>query len=275
MTSPTSTPATQTPLTPTSGSVRGRFLWHELQTKDIARATTFYTAVAPWTVKTATPAPGMPPYTMLVNGNVPVAGVWQYPSDEIAKGAPGCWVPYLGTDDVDATWNEALSFGAKAMMPPKDIPTVGRIAVLSDPQNIMFGLLSPSMPTGAEEAPKMGEFSWHDLASTDFDGSLGFYSRLFSWKKTEAMDMGKDGIYQMFGRDRFTYGGAFKTDPARNPPHWMSYIEVPDLDGSMEAVRAKGGTITVGPHEVPGGDRIALCLDDQGVRFALHGKKAG
>lgn len=275
MTSPTSTPATQPSLTPTSESARGRFLWHELHTKDIAKATAFYSAVTGWTVTTASPTPGMPPYTMLVNGSMPVAGVWQYPPEELAKGATTCWVPYFGTDDVDATFNEAVSLGAKGMMPPTDIPTVGRIAVLTDPQNIMLGLLAPAMPIGAEEGPKMGEFSWHDLASTNPDATFGFYSQLFGWKKTEAADMGKDGIYQMFGRDRFTYGGVFKMQPEQSPPNWMSYIQVPDLTHAMETVRAKGGSIILGPHEVPGGDRIALCLDDQGVRFALHGKKAG
>lgn len=275
MTSPTSTSATQAPLTPTSESVRGRFLWHELHTKDTAKAAAFYSAVAGWTATTAAPAPGMPPYTMLVNGKTPAGGVWQYPPEELAKGAITCWVPYFGTDDVNATFAEAISLGAMELMPPTDIPTVGRIAVLGDPQAMMFGLMAPSMPIGAEEGPKMGEFSWHDLASTDPDAIFGFYSRLFGWKKTKAMDMGKDGIYQMFGRDRFTYGGVFQIQPDQGASNWTSYIQVPDLDGAIETVRAKGGTIILGPHEVPDGDRIALCLDDQGARFALHGKKAG
>ena len=275
MTSPTSTSATSTPLTPTSESARGRFLWHELHTKDIAKATAFYPAVTGWTVTVSSPAPGMPPYTMFVNGTMPVAGVWQYPSEELAKGAVTCWVPYFGTDDVNATFSEAVSIGAKELMKPTDIPTVGRIAVMTDPENVMIGLMAPSMPIGAEEGPKMGEFSWHDLACLAPEADLDFYSRLFGWKKLEAMDMGKDGFYHLFGRDRFTYGGAFLMHPEQGIPNWMSYVQVPDLDKSMETVRAKGGTIIMGPHEVPGGDRIALCLDDQGVRFALHGKKAG
>jgi predicted enzyme related to lactoylglutathione lyase len=37
-------------------------------------------------------------------------------------------------------------------------------------------------------------------------------------------------------------------------------------------VKAAGGTVSMGPHEVPGGDMIIIGNDPQGAEFALVGK---
>jgi len=39
-------------------------------------------------------------------------------------------------------------------------------------------------------------------------------------------------------------------------------------------VKANGGTVMNGPMDVPGGDRIAQCMDPQGAAFAIHSTKA-
>jgi hypothetical protein len=57
------------------------------------------------------------------------------------------------------------------------------------------------------------------------------------------------------------------------PPAWLMYVKVLDLDTSLAAVRSGGGQVVNGPMEIPGGDRIAQCLDPQGAAFALHEPK--
>ena len=53
---------------------------------------------------------------------------------------------------------------------------------------------------------------------------IKFYEQIFGWKKQSEFDMGEMGIYYMFGRDRFTYGGMMKK-PAEVPaPYWLHYI---------------------------------------------------
>jgi predicted enzyme related to lactoylglutathione lyase len=53
---------------------------------------------------------------------------------------------------------------------------------------------------------------------------------------------------------------------------WRYYIRVPSIASTAEAVKAGGGTIAVGPYEVPTGDHIIIGLDPQGAEFALVGK---
>ena len=54
------------------------------------------------------------------------------------------------------------------------------------------------------------------------------------------------------------------------PPNWLQYIQVDSADGAAERVKANGGQVLNGPMDVPGGDRIAQCLDPQGGAFAVH-----
>jgi hypothetical protein len=48
--------------------------------------------------------------------------------------APSAWVPYVHVDDADATAEKARALGAAICVPPTDIPNVGRLSLLADPQ---------------------------------------------------------------------------------------------------------------------------------------------
>ncbi len=54
---------------------------------------------------------------------------------------PPHWSVYFAVDDTDAMTSKAESLGAKVMVPPSDIPEVGRFAVLQDPQGAVFNII--------------------------------------------------------------------------------------------------------------------------------------
>ena len=54
------------------------------------------------------------------------------------------------------------------------------------------------------------------------------------------------------------------------PAHWNLYFNVADMDAAIERVRAGGGTIDMGPHDVPSGARIVLGTDPQHAHFARN-----
>jgi predicted enzyme related to lactoylglutathione lyase len=41
------------------------------------------------------------------------------------------------------------------------------------------------------------------------------------------------------------------------------------IDAGVERVKAGGGAVLNGPHQVPGGSWIANCRDPQGAHFSL------
>ncbi len=277
-----STTSTPQPATTSAQTIpHGRFVWYDLMTSDPDAAQQFYTRIAGW----GTQPWGDPgSYTMWTNGGAPLGGTVRLPDELIAQGIPPHWLAYVCVRNVDETIREAEKLGGKAMHQPEDIPSVGRFAVLADPQGAALAIFTPAEePPGHAGEPRLGEFSWHELMTTDYVAAFDFYKTLFGWEKISDFDMGEMGMYHMFGQHvtvdgglhGFPYGGMFnKTPDMPMPPNWMCYIQVSNVDETVALVKELGGQILNGPMEVPGGDMIAQCLDPQGAAFAVHQRKA-
>ena len=248
---------------------RGRICWHELLTTDPKAAIAFYKRVVGWGTQAYSKGS---PYVMWTAQGKPMGGVMALAADAQRMGSPPAWVMYVAVPDVDESVSDATALGARTYVPPRDIPAIGRFAVLADPQGATFALFSSATSVPGHDAPsKRGEFSWHDLATTDWRAAWSFYERLFGWVKTEAMEVGPIGTYQMFGRAGQTLGGMFtKPREMTGPSQWLCYALVSSADRAATATKQHGGKVLSGPMEVPGGDRIVKCLDAQGAAFAAH-----
>ncbi len=254
---------------------RGRFCWMDLMTSDPEAAEGFYAKVAGW--GTDIWEGGEMPYKMFTNSGDALGGVMTLPEEAKKMGAPPHWIAYVAVPDTDATVARAKELGAQVYVEPTDIPSVGKFAVLADPQGATFAVFtSEEAPPGGDEPPKTGEFSWHELATTDHEAAFDFYTDLFGWQKSDVMDMGEAGTYQMYSRGSFPLGGMYnKPAEMPAPPHWLHYIMVDDVNQAVETVKELGGQILNGPMEVPGGDLVAQCLDPQGAVFAVHSTSGG
>ena len=196
------------------------------------------------------------------------------PDEAKQMGAPPHWLGYVGTPDVAATAKQAAGLGGKVLVQPQEIPTVGTFAVLQDPQGAVLAAFAPAQ--GPMDL--MGQVAWHELLTTDYEAAFDFYNALFGWNKTEAMDMGEMGVYQMYGLGDVTLGGMMNKTADMNmpgPPSWLHYMTVPSADAAAEKVAALGGKVGHGPMDVPGGGRIAQCFDPQGAAFAVHSTASG
>ena len=187
----------------------GRFVWYELMTTDTAAATAFYKDVVGWTTQVFGEggASNMPPYTMWVASQGPLGGVFPLPDKAKAMGAPPHWMAHVEVANVDETVARAKGLGAQVYVEPNDIPTVGRFAVIADPQGASISVFKPASAMAPHDTMKAGEFNWNELVTTDHKAALAFYSELFGWEKTSSFDMGAMGEYLMFGQKGKTYGG--------------------------------------------------------------------
>ena len=266
----TATPATGIPATGT----RGRFVWHELMTSDTKAAEAFYKEVVGWGTTASENVPGME-YTIWKAGETPIGGLMAITPDAKAMGAPPSWTAYVEVPDIDATAAQVEKLGGKAIVPAQSVPDVGRFAIFQDPQGAVFAAITSANLGQPETDPKPLEFSWHELATSDLAAAIKFYEQIFGWKKQSEFDMGEMGIYHMYGRDRFTYGGMMKK-PAEMPmSYWLHYVYVRDTaDAAAERTTKAGGKIVLPPMEVPGGDRVAILNDAQGAFFGVHSKAA-
>jgi predicted enzyme related to lactoylglutathione lyase len=252
---------------------RGRFYWYDLMTTDVEAAKSFYTKLIGWGT-TLWNGAGQP-YTMWTKGETPLGGVMELPEDARNAGAPPHWMGYVLVPDVDQTLAQVKKLGGMVLVPGTDIPTVGRFCVFTDPQGAALAAFTPSEEAPDGGPPKAGDFSWHELATSDPVAAFSFYEKLFGWEKTEAMDMGEIGIYQMYKKrgGEFPLGGIFKRPADMPVSAWLFYAMVKDVHDSVETVKKLGGQVLNGPMEVPGGDFIAQCMDPQGAMFAIHSTK--
>ena len=251
----------------------GRPVWYELLTTDMKAAEAFYTRVVGWTTKSFDGAPQ--PYDFFERpGGAGVGGVMNIPQ---GMNFPPHWEMYVAVQKIEDAVAKIEKLGGKALSPLIDIPKVGRMRTMMDPQGGVFAIFeaAPEDQPRPEARPEIGDASWHELYTTDAEAAMKFYTELFGWKPTTAMDMGPMGMYRMFGRGEFEYGGMMNKpkEMAQAPTAWGIYFRVADVDAAAGRITANGGQVTNGPMDVPGGDRIVNGMDPQGAHFGLHQKK--
>jgi uncharacterized protein len=244
----------------------GKFVWYEHLTKDPKAAIEFYGDVVGWQTR---PFAEGNPYVMWVGGQGPLGGVMELPVEGVAMGAPPHWMAHVQVADVDRTAARIKQLGGQVHKQPEDIPTVGRFAVIADPQGAFLSIFQPAGDMALHDPSQPGEFCWSELLTRDSAAALAFYAQLFGWQILEEMDMGSMGTYRIFGLGSQRLGGMMSV-PAGSPPRWGYYTSVPDLDAALARATRRGAKVMNGPMEVPGGARIAQLVDPQGAAFALH-----
>jgi predicted enzyme related to lactoylglutathione lyase len=113
----------------------GSLTWNQLHTRDKDGALAFYGAVFGWTMGDFG---GMPVINL---GDRGIGGIMDMPPgtpDEV----PAYWMTIFAVDDVGDAVAKAGELGGSVVVPPSDIPGVGRFAILTDPQGVYFGVIA-------------------------------------------------------------------------------------------------------------------------------------
>ena len=110
-------------------------------------------------------------------------------------------------------------------------------------------------------------FVWHEVYAPDTQASIDFYTKALGFGST-SMSMGEMGDYHMLTRDGQPVCGVISTTEMKMdgvPPHWATYISVPDVDATLTAAQEHGATVVVPAMDVPTIGRMALISDPQGA----------
>lgn len=253
------------------------FIWYELLTDNPGAAATFYGAVLGWTA-TDSGQPGMD-YRIFSMHGAGVGGLMAIPPQAAKSGMRPAWVGYISVADVDQSIARIVAAGGAQHMPPMDVPQVGRIAMVADPQGASLYVMKP-IPSGSGASTsftpgKPGFGGWHELHTRDWVSALAFYDAQFGWKKVHAMDMGPLGTYLLFSFGAGDSVGGMFNDSKAPRPYWLFYLNVDDIEAAKRRVMDNGGKPLMDPQQVPTGDWVFSALDPQGAMFALVGPKLG
>ncbi|MCG5431083.1 VOC family protein [Mycobacterium sp. MYCO198283] len=241
----------------------GAPIWIDLSTSDIDRAQEFYSAIFGWTFES--PGADYGGYRNAFADGRYVAGLMP---NNPEWGMPDGWNTYLHTADVHATVAGVDAAGGCACGDPMEVPGKGWMAMVTDPSGAMVGLWQPTGHRGFEVVGEAGAPLWYQLTATkNYAATLRFYTELLGWHLRVEADTdefrytvgtfdGEDGVGVMDGQSL----------PDGTPSDWIIFFGVEDVDATLEAVVARGGSVTRGAEDTPYG-RLAAATDPTGAAF--------
>ena len=247
----------------------GSFLWHELKSRDLAKAKDFYAKVCGWSYEEMDMGPAGK-YTMIKVGDKSVGGAMAMEGPDWGE-MPSHWSYYLDVEDVDSAAAKVKELGGEQNFPIMDVPDVGKFTPISAPDGSHVYIMTPAHRATEPPCPDAGHFLWVELMSRDWDKAKEFYSKLMGWNVQE-MPMPEGYVYNILMAGNGSAGGAMPMPPevpAEVPSHWTGYIHVPDIDKALEAVQANGGQVTMPTMEVANVGRFAHIMDPAGAAVAL------
>jgi uncharacterized protein len=244
--------------------------WVELSgTPDIEASAAFYGGLFGWEMPELPNSAELGGYRRAKKDGKDVAGA----SPRMQDGQPCVWATYISVTDAGATLDKVREAGGQVMFGPDDVIDLGKLGVFSDPAGAVCGVWEPGTFAGAELVNEQGAFTWNELNTRDPEGGKSFYGEVFDWGFVEheiARDAG-GGTYVEFTVDGNSAGGILDMSgrvPDQVPPHWLVYFWVDDTDEAVEKIKAGGGSVAMGPIDIPAG-RFAVGMDPHGAAFAV------
>ncbi|MBV9320937.1 MAG: VOC family protein [Mycobacterium sp.] len=114
----------------------------------------------------------------------------------------------------------------------------------------------------------LGAPCWIDLASSDVAGAQGFYGAVFGWTFESAGP--EYGGYVNAAKDGHPVAGLMAKNPEwQSPNGWTTYFHTADINGTVSAVTAAGGSSCIEPMEVPAKGFMSMATDPAGAPFGL------
>lgn len=248
-----------------NGYAPGTPCWVDLMAPDQRAALDFYRDLFGWQGEPGPPETGG--YAVCTLNGRAVAGIGPAMARDGQPAPPTVWTTYLAVADAEASAGAVAAHGGKVVMPAMEVLTFGRMAIVSDPSDAVFGLWEPRDFTGCEVVNEPGALTWNELATPDVDGALTFYPAALGIEAEPSPEVPGYHVLMVDGRP---VGGMQGLDrlPPGTPPHWLTYFAVDGADTTVDALVRAGGSVLQPPFDMAMG-RIAVVSDPQGGVFAV------
>lgn len=194
------------------------------------------------------------------------------------EGARSAWMIYYSVTDADATTQAVERAGGTVRVAPTDLGDWGRMAQYSDPLGGQFAAWQPGTDKGVELVDQPGSLSWTELYTSDATAAKEFYGGVFGWRFSDMELPGGGGTYSLITpaglpEDRMQ-GGLMELPGehlglASGRPYWHPVFHVTDCDTAVAKVTENGGSVQMGPEDVEGVGRLAVCLDPSKADFVV------
>jgi len=248
----------------------GSFCWIELATTDQAAAKKFYGSLFGWTANDNPMGPdGV--YTIFQLQGRDAAACYTLRADQRARGVPVHWVPYIAVESADASADRTTKAGGTVLMPPFDVMTFGRMAVIHDPTGAVFCIWQAKGDHANAIGGVDGTLCWADLNTPDPARAGKFYTDVFGWKLHADTDDNPPSGYIHIENSGDFIGGIPPVRPnnPRMPAHWMLYFQASNCDATAARAKELGAKFHLEPMTMENVGRFGILADPQGATFAI------
>lgn len=243
--------------------------WVETLQPDPHAAAQFYGQLFGWKFDEPKPMPGGLGGKYLparIAGRL-VAGIGQAP----ASAPTALWSTSIRVDSVEAALTRVADAGGAVIVGPLQAGPDGRLAAVTDPAGVAFGLWQPAERIGAQLVNEPGTWAMSALHTPSPERARSFYGTVFGWQLQRV-----PGAPLAFWRlPGYVGGGQGQSMPddlvavmtpidetSEIPPHWAVNFSVDNVDTTAEHAAALGGQLLLPPTDTPG-FRSALIADPQ------------
>ena len=240
---------------------QGRFVWHELMTKDVDKAKAFYSELLGWKIEPM--QMGQMEYLKITAGDEDIGGLMAFEHEQ----APSHWMAYVTVDDIDAACKQVSALKGHVCVPPTEIPP-GRFSVIGDPSGATVSLLQMKQePPEKTEMPAVNTFCWNEVLTDKPDEVKDFYAKIVGWQPSPSPMPAMD--YTLFKRNDRDAAGLMKMPEGMPQSAWVHYILVEDCDATLARAQKLGATPMMPTKDIPNIGRFNAFSDPTGAATAL------
>jgi len=246
----------------------GRFVWYDLMTKNVDASKQFYGALFGWRFEDM--KRNDKPYVIARINSDPVAGLVDVSS--MPEAGPQ-WLSFMAVSNVDQTVGMVKSGGGKVLVEPREIASIARAAVVTDPQGAPLGLAQLHRDIQGVVDPEHAvpsRFFWQEYLAEDAAKALAFYTRLGGYTST-ITDTRLGVEYHVLRTTTRPRAGLFQLPEMSDVlPSWLPYVLVGDPGAVAAKVPGLGGKIVVPVAPDRRNGSLAVIADPGGALVALQ-----
>ena len=253
---------------PSTFSVPGKFIFSELVTPDLGRSEAFYGALFGWTFRSI-PVEGAR-YAEAMSGSTDVGSLIERSLPPGSAHRPD-WLAFASAPDPDHAASLATDNGGKVLFAPRDVPGLGRLAVLADPYGAVFAVIRSASGDPADIETADGDWIWSSLITPDPGRDATFYRTLFGYDiyDVPGSTFGRHLVVASGGYARASINPMPPGVPAGAKARWVRYVRVADAGAVAEKAESLGGRVLVQPHPDRDGGTVAVLADPDGAVFGV------
>jgi predicted enzyme related to lactoylglutathione lyase len=246
---------------------RGKLVWLDLVTADLVGARRFYGGLFGWTF--AELGEGTGAYTMAYKAGLPVSGMVER-KELRNKERQARWIGFMSVGDVKAAAAAVAGKGGRVLIPPREVPDRGEMAVVADPDDAPFGLINSASGDPADELGPAGDWIWALYQGPDAGSAAAFYQDLGGYEVVEADPVGQAPHFLLVAGG-YARGSVVEIPAERSGqrPDWLYFARVRNVSESLAQAVALGGKVVMEPRPGVLNGRLAVIADPSGAPLGL------